>query len=259
MNKSSISIIVVSYHNIEDIKNLISSIEYHTSANLEKKIIILDNGNTPNKFKKIVNDYRDVEYINLFKNLGFGRAHNYLLGKIKTKYIALVNPDVIFTEDSLTIMLDELEKNADDKVLVPKIVSQTGELQHVYRRELTLYDFFVRVFFKNDKHFKKRKKYHTMQDMNYSKSFKIPFAQGSFLLMPTKLFEELRGFDERFFMYVEDADFCKRVNQISNVYYTPKTSVIHIWEKGSHNNIKLLKYHVESIVKYFKKWGWRIK
>lgn len=56
-------------------------------------------------------------------------------------------------------------------------------------------------------------------------------------------------------MYVEDADLCKRINQVSKLMYFPGTSVIHKWEKGSHKNIKLFSYHLQSLIYYFKKWG----
>jgi len=90
--------------------------------------------------------------------------------------------------------------------------------------------------------------------LDYAKPFEVPFAQGSFLVIKTELFKKLRGFDERFFLYMEDADLCKRVNNVSNLLYCPETFVIHKWEKGSHKNFALFKLHVSSMVKYFLKW-----
>lgn len=59
-------------------------------------------------------------------------------------------------------------------------------------------------------------------------------------------------------MYVEDADLCKRVNQVSKLMYYPEARVIHKWEAGSHKNKKLFLYHVQSFKHYFKKWGWKL-
>ena len=97
-----------------------------------------------------------------------------------------------------------------------------------------------------------------MQDMDFSKTFQVPFGQGSFLIIRSELFKEIGGFDDNFFMYVEDADLCKRVNQVSKLMYYPGARVIHKWEKGSHKNRMLLKYHVQSMIYYFRKWGMKI-
>ena len=138
---------------------------------------------------------------------------------------------------------------------VPRLVDEDGNLLAVYRRDLTVWDMFIRMFLKGA--FKKRQAYHTMQDMDYTKAFDVPFAQGSFLMIRTELFKKLKGFDERFFLYMEDADLCKRLNQISRLCYCPDAQVIHKWEKGSHKSGKLFKLHVQSMISYFLKWGLR--
>ena len=97
-----------------------------------------------------------------------------------------------------------------------------------------------------------------MQDMDYGKPFQVPFAQGSFLVVQTGLFQQIGGFDERYFMYMEDADLCRRVNMASSLLYCPDTEVIHKWERGSHKDKKLRRMHVESMIRYFSKWGWKL-
>lgn len=67
--------------------------------------------------------------------------------------------------------------------------------------------------------------------------------------------KETYGFDEWYFMYVEDADLCKRINQVSQLKYYPYTSVIHLWGKESQKNLKLLKWHMQAMIRYFVKWG----
>ena len=121
---------------------------------------------------------------------------------------------------------------------------------------MTVFDVFNRMFLKG--FFKKRFEKHIMKDMDFNMPFQVPFGQGSFLVIRSILFKKLDGFDDRFFMYCEDADLCKRVNLISKLMYFPNTKIIHKWEKGSHHNIKLLKYHIISMLLYFKKWGLKL-
>lgn len=124
------------------------------------------------------------------------------------------------------------------------------------RETLTVFDMFLRMFTKNV--FKKRKSYHSMRDMDYSHPFEVPFGQGSFLVIRTDLWKSLNGFDDRFFMYLEDADLCRRVNENSKLMYCPDAIVIHKWEKESHRNKALFKVHIQSMIKYFNKWGWKL-
>ena len=146
-----------------------------------------------------------------------------------------------------------MNENSDVGMVIPEITDKFGKRQLVYREELTVFDMFNRYFCKG--FFKKRSMSHSLQNKDYTRPFQVPFGQGSFLVVRTSLFKQLGGFDDNFFMYVEDADLCKRVNTVSRLMYYPGARVIHKWEKGSHTNKKLFKYHVDSMIYYFKKWG----
>lgn len=256
-----LTITIVSYHNEEDVKKAVASIEEYTPKTISKQIYIVDNAeSTLNKegtgvavFEKLACRYEDVTYLPTGENLGFGHGHNYVLEQLDSKYHAIVNPDIILEEDAFSKLLAFMEDESIG-MCVPRLVDEDGNLLAVYRRDLTVWDMFIRMFFKAG--FKKRQAYHTMQDADYTKPFHVPFAQGSFLLVRTELFKQLGGFDERFFLYMEDADLCKRVNQVSSLYYCPFATVIHKWEKGSHKSSKLFKLHVKSMIAYFCKWGW---
>lgn len=256
-----LSVCIVAYNNYTDIKSLIISMEKYTSPSLEKKIYVVDNGvSISNKadiedFKEFLKKYKKIEYIDAGGNIGFGSGHNTVIDYINSEYHAIVNPDIIFCEDTFSKVITWMDEHKDVGMTIPLIVDEKGQRQEVYRNELTVFDMFNRMVLKSAFH--KRAQKHTMQYMDFSKSFNVPFGQGSFLIVRTDLFKSLNGFDNNFFMYVEDADLCKRVNQISKLVYYPETKVIHKWEKGSHKNRVLLKYHIQSMKYYFKKWGWK--
>ncbi len=257
-----LSMTIVAYNNYADILNAINSLITVIPDTLSFHVYIVDNSSTDESMSAdraalmlLLSKYNNFEYINSGGNLGFGKGHNYVLPKLNSRFHAIVNPDIIFVEDPFSEMFEYMENN-NIGMCIPKIVDENGRIQAVYRRELTVYDMFIRMFCK--KGFKKRKARHTMQDMDYSKPFQVPFGQGSFLVVKTDLFKELNGFDDRYFMYLEDADLCKRVNQVSKLMYYPYAKVIHRWEKGSHKNKTLFKYHLQSMFKYFAKWGIKI-
>ena len=257
-----ISVCIVAYNNYEDIKAAIRSMEQFTSSNLIKKVFIVDNGvaiSSPSNvenFKSWLEKCGDVVYIDAGQNLGFGKGHNTVLNKIDSEYHAIINPDIIFCEDALSEIITWMDRNKDVGMVIPDIRDENGRRQLVYREELTVFDVFIRFFCK--RLFPRRVKKNTLQENDYSKPFRVPFGQGSFLVIRTELFKKLKGFDENFFMYVEDADLCKRVNQVSKLMYFPGAKVIHKWEQGSHRNKILFKYHMQSMRYYFVKWGWKL-
>lgn len=258
-SKQDLSVCIVAYHNYDDIKEVIKTLEEYTDKSISKTIYIVDNSsNDLNKdvFIDYLNNYRDIEYIDNRCNLGFGKANNQVLDLINSRYHAIVNPDILFVEDAFKGIIDYLDQNNDVGMVIPDIRDEEGNRQLVYRNELNVFDVFNRFFLKNL--FKHRAYKHTLQDKDYTKPFEVPFGQGSFLVIRTDLFKELNGFDDRFFMYCEDADLCKRVNQISKLMYYPNARVIHKWEKGSHKSKKLFKYHIQSMKYYFDKWGYKI-
>lgn len=251
-----LSICIVAYHNHEDILNAVESIEKFTDKSIEKKIYIVDNSEKYEEATDIKNklkSFADVEYLETGKNLGFGKGHNYVLSLLDSKYHAIVNPDILLTNDAFSLILNYMDNHKDTGMVIPRVTDEKGKLQEAYRKELTVFDMFVRMFCR--KLFPKRIARHTLQDKDYSKPFQVPFAQGSFLVIRTELLKDLEGFDDNFFMYIEDADLCRRVNLVSRLEYFPDASVIHKWEKGSHKSKTLFKFHTDSMKYYFKKWG----
>lgn len=260
--KPQLSMTIVAYHNYAQIKTAITSIEKYTAPGISKKIYISDNSvfesDSVEKldFMNFLASYKDVEYIDNQANLGFGKGHNVVLDRIESDFHAIVNPDVEICEDVFSAILSYMKKENTVGMVIPKIVDENGEIQAAYREYPTVFDMFIRMFCKP--FFKKRQAKHTLQDKDYNTPFAVPFAQGCFLVIRTAIFKSLGGFDDRYFMYMEDADLCRRVNDQYCVIYYPGASVIHAWEKGSHKNMKLMKIHIKSMFSYFNKWGWKL-
>lgn len=259
MNKSKdLTFSIIAYKNYNQIIDAIKSINKYTQ-NYSKEIIVIDNTEMDfldtymqaiDKIKK----QKDTIFISNKKNLGFGAANNIALKRATGTYFIICNPDILMIENSFDKIIPYFKKNPNVGALIPKLIDRNHKIESVYRRNLTLFDVFIRYF--HPFHlFDKRQAYHTMQDMDYSMPFKVPFGQGSFLVVRTQLMKKLKGFDERYFMYVEDADLCRRINQISVLQYFPYTSIIHLWGKGSHKNLKLMRWHIAAMIKYFRKWG----
>ncbi|HJD00614.1 MAG TPA: glycosyltransferase family 2 protein [Candidatus Dwaynia gallinarum] len=248
---------IVAYKNYDQIINAVNTINKFTTS-FSKEIIIVDNTeknirrNYSNEINKI-KTLKNVHFIVNNCNLGFGKANNIALQNANGTFFVICNPDILLIENSFNKIIPYMREHPSVGAIIPKLIDKNHKIEPIYRRELTVFDVFIRYFHPFNI-FSKRRAYHIMQDKDYSKPFRVPFGQGSFLVVRTKLMKQLKGFDERYFMYVEDADLCKRINQVSILQYFPYTSVIHLWKRGSHQNLKLMKWHIEAMIKYFRKW-----
>lgn len=260
-----ISLSVVLYRDYEAPLEMIESLRGVVDPGLKIRLYAVDNSDLTDG-DALIDDrdaFRDkagalgfVEYVDAHGNVGFGAANNLALNIADSEYHVFVNPDVLFTEDALSELKAFMDVTPEAGMCIPRMTDEAGEMQLVYRREVTVLDAFNRMFLKNA--MAKRDRWHCMRDEDYARPFRVPFGQGSFLFGRTALLKELGGFDDRYFMYLEDADLCKRVNEASALYYCPDATVIHKWEKGSHKNKTLLKHHLISYLAYFRKWGLKL-
>ena len=91
-------------------------------------------------------------------------------------------------------------------------------------------------------------------DEAMDKPTEIEFCSGCFMMIRTEIFRKLSGFDERYFLYMEDADLSRQVRKQAKVIFFPGARVVHAWHHDSAKSGKALKLHLESARKYFAKW-----
>jgi len=236
----------------ENLKVLENAIDSFLGSPLSKKLYIIDNSPS-NEFKnKIQND--SVEYIYSNKNVGFGKGHNSILHKLtsENKYHLILNPDVRFHPEILEKLMLKMESNESFSMIAPRVLNSNNELLYTARRYPSLFELIFR-FLGIFKKFTIRGEY---KNQNYKQSFSPDFVQGSFMLFKTEDLLRLEGFDERYFMYMEDVDICRKIDLSGKrKLYFPATEIIHTHRKGSSKEFRLFFIHISSIIKYFIKWG----
>ena len=96
-----------------------------------------------------------------------------------------------------------------------------------------------------------------MRDVGYDHIYDVPLLSGSFMFCRTALLRKLRGFDPKYFLYFEDFDLCRRVQETHRTVYNPYSSVIHFWKRASHINLVFTYYFMRSAFLYFNRWGYK--
>jgi GT2 family glycosyltransferase len=237
----------------EDMKTLQAAIDSFLGSPSSKKLFLIDNS-PQDSISNQINDSR-VQYVFTGKNLGFGKAHNLCIDLLKeesSKFHLILNPDVRFESSVLETLATELKSNPNLAMIAPKVLFPNKGLQYTARKFPKILELMMR-FLGVSNTFTKKQEY---RDQDLEIPFYPDFIHGNFLLFKTEDFLSLGGFDEHFFMYMEDVDICKRLDRMGKrKMYFPKATIYHEFRKGSSKKIKLFLIHLQSLLRYYKKWG----
>ncbi len=246
-----LSIGIVTYNSENEIGTLLKSIIDNTSG-IDYKITVIDNASTDNTVKLVEEKFPSVEVMATGENLGFGYGHNKMLGTA-SRYHAVINPDVIIDSNVFCSLVKYLDENPDVAMVTPKILNADGTEQFLPKRRPTERYMLLGRLSRYIRAFKPIRDEYTMSNVTIDKPTEIEFCTGCFMVMRTELFKKIGGFDEQFFMYLEDADLTDRIRQYGKVIFNPDYSAIHNWDGGSSKSLRLIKIHFQSMGKYFKK------
>jgi GT2 family glycosyltransferase len=252
--KYDLTISVVLYKNdIYELKKMMTCV---AETKLNCKLFLIDN--SPTDYLRLFARGEFVEYCFNNKNIGFGRAQNMGINKIRDKshYHLILNPDVSFKAGTLENIYRFMEQNHDVGQLMPRVCYNNGSVQKLCKLLPHPIDLIGRRFFGNAYLSKKRNKIYELNGFEYNRILDLPVLSGCFMFIRTSVLEQVGGFDGRYFMYLEDIDLTRRINKISRTIFYPGVTVEHKFTKGSYENLQLLKYHIVSAIKYFNKWGW---
>jgi GT2 family glycosyltransferase len=251
-----ISAAIVLFHNpVNEVRKAIESFLSYTGS---KKLFLVDNSfNDSLRFEFI---HPDIQYIFCGKNIGYGAAHNIAIKKStgKSRYHLVLNPDVEFSAQTLDRLFYFMQQRSDIGLVMPKVLYGNGDMQYLCKKLPSPTDLLLRRFIPGPVKFmfKKMLETYELKHKDYNSIMEIPNLSGCFMFIRNKVFTEIGGFDERYFMYLEDTDLCRRINEKFRTVYYPTVSIIHGYSKASYKSLKLMKYHLLSSIKYFNKWGW---
>ena len=241
----------------EMIENVISSF---LDTSLKVKLYVIDNSPAPLKFSF---ENKPVFYHYTGQNLGYGRAHNWSIQRCESsKYFLILNPDVIISKGVLEALGQYLDRHHEVGMVCPKVLNEDRTLQYLNKRQPNITDLFLRRFCTDNRIFafiKKRLDHYEMRDAGYDDIQEVPFMTGAFMFCRTQVLKKVGGFDPKFFMYFEDADLSRKIqNEGYKTVYYPHVNITHLWQRDSRKSLKMALVFMISGMKYFHKWGWKL-
>lgn len=245
---------IVSYHHrLNELKKVIDCV----LAEQVDKLYIVDNS-SDDRLRELEGMSDRIRYIHSI-NRGYGAGHNIAIQEaieLGSTYHVVVNPDIYFEKGVLKKLETYMDASSSVGLVMPRVLYPDGELQYLCKLLPSPSDLLFRRFLPWKKYVEKKNRNYELRFTDYNQEMEVPSLSGCFMFIRVSVLKQVRGFDERYFMYAEDLDLCRRIGEVSRTMYYPFVSVFHKYEKGSYKNRKLLKYHICSVVKYFNKWGW---
>lgn len=251
----TLDIIIVNWNSGKQLYNCLTSIKkaQHHTFNLTR-ICVVDNASSDNSLIGTQNLDLPLEIINNKENKGFAYACNQGASKSRSNYILFLNPDAELYEDSLWKSLDFMENNPNNKdvgILGIQLIDEKLEISRSCARFPKPTFYYTKMFGLN-KLLPSLFKSHFMTEWNHQETMKVDQVIGAFFLVRGSLFQDLGGFDERFFVYYEEVDFSFRAYKLGwkSIYLTD----VQAFHKGGGTSEQVkarrLFYSIRSRIQY---------
>ena len=219
-----LSVIIVHYQVSDLLRNCIASIQKYFQ-DFEYEIIVVDNNSPDSGWKGLIADFPQVQFIGLEKNLGFSKANNIGVKASKGEYVYILNPDTEIEGSYFGEILDFADHQKDIGAIGLRMHNADGEFLPESKRSVpALINSFEKLFTK----LRDDSKTYYRNDVDEFDIAEVDVMTGANLLMKKSVYEEVGGFDERYFMYGEDIDLCYTIIRkgYRNFYYG-KYSILH--------------------------------
>jgi GT2 family glycosyltransferase len=186
----------------------------------------------------------DTSRLLLIENLrpkGFGANHNYAFSLVETRYFCPLNPDIEFNLNPFPELIDLIFKT-EASLIAPLVFSLNGELEDSIREFPTFKSLVLKFLNFSEGRY---------ENVHKAEIFYPDWVAGMFMLLTSKDFKAIGGFDEAYFLYYEDVDLCRRLKLDGlKVVTTNLTFVIHNAQRTSRRNLKYMYWHMLSMVRF---------
>ncbi len=249
-----LSIIIVSWNVREKLKDNLRAL--FESQNVSFEVFVVDNNSSDRTVEMVKKNYPKVKLIVNSENLGFSRANNQAIKQASGRYILLLNPDMRVFDDTLSRMVSWLDRHDNAWLAGCKLIDESARLVKQVRRFPGLFDQLA-IVLKVPHLFPAVLNKYLRSDFDYAKSAAVDSIRGGFFMIRRETIERVGLLDDRFFLWFEEVDYCRRVKAAGGqVWYMSTAECIDLvgqsfkqLERGMAQ-----KYFRDSMLAYFKKW-----
>jgi len=255
-----VTLVIVNYNSTQLLEQLAASIP-DACGLLAYEVCVVDNASRVFDAEGFRRRHPEYRLIANTENLGFAYACNQGIREARGRHVALVNPDVILKPDCLAVLVRYLDTHADTAVVGPQLLNADGSVQSSCRRIPTVFDIFfessglARLFPRHPVLGGYRMTYWAHDDERA-----VEQVMGAVFGVRRAVLDEVGAFDERFFMYYEEVDLCRRIAARGyRIVFTPAAQAIHFMgESAATDKTNALVGFYRSRAQFFRKHEGRL-
>ena len=251
-------LVVINYNTRDDLRACLLSAEERLPG---YPVVVVDNGSHDGSQEMVEKEFHWVRLVRNRGNLGYASACNQGIGVTSEPYVFILNSDVEFPGNGLEEILDFMDEHPEVGALGPLVLNPDGSRQMSCRRFPSLLESVVHGFLGElwpDNPLTRR---YQLKDLPTDRPREVDWVSGAAMLLRREAVEKVGGFDERYFMYVEDVDLCWRLRHAGyRVYFHPGFRVVHkVGRSSSQQSLRMLWEHHRSMLVFFRRRyrGWK--
>lgn len=234
-----VSVIILSYNTKDLLRACLNSVFTHTK-DIISEVIVVDNASHDDSVSMVKSEFKQVVLLENKENLGFSKGCNLGAKRAKGKYLFFLNSDTEIVDDMLRRALSLFKQNRDIAVVGGLLKNQDGTTSRSHGKFFTFSSIFSMLFLRE-------------RFVADNKEQMVDWVSGGCMLVKRDIFEKVHGFDEHFFMYIEDAEICYRIKHLGySIMYYPEFSVKHKAQGSSNRSFAIVEIY-KGILYYYKK------
>ena len=248
----ALDVVVVSYRTRELLRTCLRSLELRNAA--DQHVVVVDNASGDGSAELVAAEFPEVGLIAAPRNLGFAAAANTGMAGGSAPYVLVLNPDTEVPPETLDALLELMERKPDVGICGCKLVRPDGRLDHAARRSFPTILGALGHFTGAGRG---RRAPHALAQYRAPgiDGGPVDAVNGAFMLIRRAALEQVGGFDERYWMYMEDLDLCFRFAQAGWVtWYEPGVSALHVKAaaSGRHRSPQLTVAFHSGMARYYR-------
>jgi N-acetylglucosaminyl-diphospho-decaprenol L-rhamnosyltransferase len=256
-----VSVVIVAHNSLDDLRQCLTEFMPPEANSPELEVTVVDNASSDDIQEVVRREFPAARYLLNPQNEGFAKGANRGIRSSTGRHILVLNPDVRIRPDAIEKLSQRLDSEPRAGLLAPKLLNPDGSVQYSCR---TFYDLKTLLLRRSPlrqifpRHPAVRR--HLMMDWDHATVRDVDWVIGGCVMLSREVLDEVGLFDERYFLYFEDVDFCYRLHRHGYaVLYEPGIAAIHEHKRASAGGVlKLAAWaHAVSMLRFFAKWGWR--